>query len=147
MPKKKTPTPKISRIDIDFETGDDEIDADNHNGDVMVHLGDGRRLAATVFTRANIAEIMQRSKQTGESLSGLYFYCTDMLIIEKYTRPGIEAAIADIVKELGNAPSADARVGPMLLFESERDAPTDPKSDANVRTASQCQTRRESSKS
>ena len=60
------------------------------NVDIEVILTDGSRWSATLMTLAEIARIMMRWKATGENLSGTYFQCQDLIIVEQ---AGVTAAI------------------------------------------------------
>ncbi|WP_151011216.1 hypothetical protein [Micromonospora aurantiaca (nom. illeg.)] len=66
-------------------------DADTvENMDVEVTLGDGSRWSATLLTLAEIRRIMERWQRTGEGLSGAFFQCADLVIVD---RGGIGAAV------------------------------------------------------
>jgi len=66
------------------------------NVDVEVALDDGSRWSATFLTLAEIRRLMARWKATGECLSGAYFQCSDMVIVEQ---GGIVAA-TDLLRRL-----------------------------------------------
>jgi hypothetical protein len=74
------------------------LDEDDDNVDVKVYFGDGRTYTATIFTLKNIQSIFEKYKQTGECLSGLYFWTFDMLIVQKLTIEVIERVIADLIE-------------------------------------------------
>ena len=67
--------------------------------DVEVALSDGSRWSATFFTLANIEALMEKDSRTGENHDGLYFYCTDMIIVRQLDQETIEATIADLLDE------------------------------------------------
>ncbi|MCA1596950.1 MAG: hypothetical protein LC772_11075 [Chloroflexi bacterium] len=79
--------------------GEDGLDGDNHNFDVEVRFADGSRHTATFFTLRNIQLLMDRHKETGECASGLYFYTTDMIIVEKLTLAAIVETVRDLIAE------------------------------------------------
>jgi hypothetical protein len=51
------------------------------NVDVEVRLADGSRWTATVFTVAEVGRLMARWADSGESLGGRYFWCSDGLVV------------------------------------------------------------------
>jgi len=67
------------------------------NVDVEVTFPDGRRFAATFFTLKNIQELMTHHASTGECLNGLYFWASDMVIIQDITETNIRKAIEDMI--------------------------------------------------
>jgi hypothetical protein len=54
----------------------------NDNIDIEVKFGDGRRYTATVFTLENLKTLFAKNKTTGECGGGLYFWATEMIIVE-----------------------------------------------------------------
>jgi hypothetical protein len=64
----------------------------------MVRLTNGKRFVATFFTYDNIKTLAEKSKQTGECLSGKYFWASDMILIDRVDRKSIEAAIEDLIR-------------------------------------------------
>lgn len=78
-------------------TEQDTLDEENDNVDLKVYFDDGRIYSATVFTLKNIQALLERYKETGECLSGLYFYTVDMLIVERLTIEIIERVIGDLI--------------------------------------------------
>jgi bifunctional DNase/RNase len=76
----------------------DTLDEEDDNVDVKVCFDDGRTYTATVFTLKNIQSIFEKNKQTGECLSGLYFWTFDMLIVQKLRIEVIECVIADLIE-------------------------------------------------
>lgn len=67
------------------------------NVDVEVELDDGRRFCATFFTLENIRRLFAKNKTTGECHSGLYFWATDMIIVEVLTLDTIEKTVKDLL--------------------------------------------------
>lgn len=76
----------------------DEIDQENDNIDIKVYFADGRSYSATLFTLKNIRSLMKRYKDTGECLSGLYFYAADMVIVERLTIEVIERVVDGLIE-------------------------------------------------
>ena len=72
------------------------LDPDNANVDVQVTFPNGERFSAVFFTLQNIETLMKGYKNTGEGANGLYFWTSDMLIVEKLT----EQTICETVKNL-----------------------------------------------
>ncbi len=66
------------------------------NVDVEVHLTDGSRWSATLFTVTEVKRLMSNWSRTGEALGGRYFWCSDGLIVNK---PGIRS-MAEVIMGL-----------------------------------------------
>lgn len=75
---------------------EDRIEHDS-NVDVEVKLCSGVRYFATFFTIQNIASLLQRYKTSGECASGLYFWATDMILVEKLSVDVIRETIKDLI--------------------------------------------------
>jgi hypothetical protein len=77
------------------------LEAHYHVGniDVLVRLADGSEYVATFFTYENINRIMKSHQQTGECLSGKYFWASEMILIDRIDRESIEEVIYDLLKE------------------------------------------------
>ena len=79
------------------------------NIDVIVHLVDGSEYVATFFTYENINRIVKAHQQTGEDLSGKYFWASGMILIDRIDRESIEEVIYDLLEQ-GSFPSTFKRV-------------------------------------
>lgn len=79
------------------------------NTDVIVMHADGTRWEATFFTYKNILSLTSKYKQTGECLSGRYFWASDMILVEEITRPLIESVISELI-QLGDFESVFVRL-------------------------------------
>ena len=75
----------------------ERINPTDDNVDVFVYFADGRKYVATFFTLANIRSLMRKDRDTGECAAGLYFWASDMLIVERLDRETIERTIADLM--------------------------------------------------
>jgi ACT domain-containing protein len=67
------------------------------NVDVEITFPDGKRFAATFFTLKNIQELMENHASTGESLNGLYFWASDMVIIQDILETNIRKTIENLI--------------------------------------------------
>ncbi len=76
--------------------GIDPLDPDNDNVDVHVTFPNGDSFSAVFFTLQNIETLMKDYRKTGECANGLYFWTSDMLIVQKLT----EQAICETVDSL-----------------------------------------------
>lgn len=74
------------------------LDPVDDNVDVFVHFPDGRRYVATFFTVANIQSLMRKDRTTGECAGGLYFWASDMIVVERMDRETIERTVADLMR-------------------------------------------------
>jgi hypothetical protein len=69
------------------------------NSDVVVTLSDGTRWAATFFTYANITTLTTRYKETGECLSGRYFWAADMILVDELNRQRIGEVVQALLND------------------------------------------------
>ena len=69
------------------------------NTDVIVTFDDGAVYIATFFTYENIENLRRKNAETGECLSGKYFWASDMILIDKVDRKSIEQVIANLLGE------------------------------------------------
>ena len=75
------------------------LDSDNDNVDVQVTFPNGERFSAVFFTLRNIEALMRRYKKTGECADGLYFWASDMMIVERLTEKTICKTIDHLLAE------------------------------------------------
>lgn len=75
------------------------VDPANDNVDLEVRFDDGSRYAATFFTLDNLRSLLEKNKRTGECGSGLYFWASDMVILEKLTESSIIQTVEDLLTE------------------------------------------------
>lgn len=75
-----------------------ELNPDDDNVDVFVYFADGRKYVATFFTASNIQSIMRKDRGTGECAGGLYFWASNMIVVERLDRETIERAVADLMR-------------------------------------------------
>jgi hypothetical protein len=75
-----------------------QLNPADDNADVFVYFADGRKYVATFFTLANIESIMKTYRATGECADGLYFWASDMVIVERLDRETVERAVADLIR-------------------------------------------------
>jgi hypothetical protein len=69
------------------------------NLDVAVTFADGTRWVATFFTYTNIATLRAHYQESGECLSGKYFWASDMILVDEVSRERIEEVIDHLLKE------------------------------------------------
>lgn len=87
-------------FDIAILTGSGlSIDKIDENVDVEIRYKDGQLLTATFFTLQNIKSLFEENKKTGECRDGLYFYCTDMILVEELTVENIVKTVEDLIKD------------------------------------------------
>ncbi len=80
-------------------TGVDGMNSEDDNVDVEVHFDNGEKYASTFFTIQNIKSLFEKNKITGECSGGLYFWASDMIIVEKITEDTICATIKNLIQE------------------------------------------------
>ncbi|MEU8192744.1 hypothetical protein AB0C10_03065 [Microbispora amethystogenes] len=66
--------------------------------DTTITLPDGSRRYATFMTLDLVQKLMDKNARTGESLSGRYFWCSDLIIIRDVGFEGMAAAIRDLIE-------------------------------------------------
>jgi hypothetical protein len=84
---------RTTRFEAAFVVSDEELDCVEN---VEVRLADGSRWTATVFTVAEVGRLMARWADSGESLGGRYFWCSDGLVV----RDAGVTAITDVLSGL-----------------------------------------------
>ena len=75
------------------------LDPNNDNVDVQVTFPNGESFSAVFFTLQNIDTLMKRCKKTGECANGLYFWASDMLIVQELTEQTICATVDNLLAE------------------------------------------------
>jgi hypothetical protein len=73
------------------------INLEDDNIDVYVHFEDGRSYIASFFTLRNVQALMEKNKRTGENRGGLYFWATDLVIVERLDFETLRSSIEDII--------------------------------------------------
>lgn len=76
----------------------EKVNPVDDNVDVFVYFADGRKYVATFFTVANIQSIMRKDRATGECAGGLYFWASDMIVVERLDRETVERTVADLMR-------------------------------------------------
>lgn len=71
----------------------------NDNSDVIVTFADGSKAIATFFTYKNIEFLRQKNKETGECLSGKFFWASNMILVEKISRQTVEEIVNHLLSE------------------------------------------------
>ncbi|HUC83102.1 MAG TPA: hypothetical protein VMR70_19490 [Flavisolibacter sp.] len=71
---------------------------DDDNSDVIVTFTDDSRYIATFFTYTNIERLRRKNEQTGECLSGKYFWASDMVLIDKINRESILSVVGYMIQ-------------------------------------------------
>lgn len=80
-----------------FLPSPDEVLDQVCNVDVEVHLPDGSRWSATIFTLAEVDRLMRMWEGTREAAGGRCFWCSDGLIVRE---PGIQGMVSVIARLL-----------------------------------------------
>lgn len=73
----------------------------NDNVDVFVQFDNDEQYVGSFFTIANIADLLRQKRLSGENSNGLYFWSSDMIIMEEITEDNISITIQDMLKEGG----------------------------------------------
>lgn len=72
-------------------------DVTRDNTDVIVKFEDGTRFYATFFTYENINWLREKNIKSGESLSGKYFWSSDLILVDVIDRSRIEEIIEHLI--------------------------------------------------
>lgn len=75
------------------------LDPDNDNVDVQVTFPSGESFSAVFFTLQNIDDLMKHYQKTGECANGLYFWTSDMIIVQELTQEFICKTIDNLLAE------------------------------------------------
>ena len=75
------------------------LDPDNDNVDVEVTFQNGESFSAVFFTLQNIETLMKHYKKTGECADGLYFWASDMVIVQHLSEKTICETIDKLLAE------------------------------------------------
>ena len=75
------------------------LDPNNDNVDVEVTFPNGESFSAVFFTLQNIETLMKQYKKTGECADGLYFWTSDMVIVQQLSKKTICATIDKLLAE------------------------------------------------
>ena len=75
------------------------LDPNNDNVDVQVTFPNGESFSAVFFTPQNIETLMKHYKKTGECANGLYFWASDMIIVQELTEHTICKTINNLLAE------------------------------------------------
>jgi hypothetical protein len=93
-------TKTIEKLWLEFEEwAPGEWDPSDGNSDVKVILTDGSNWVATFFTYSNIETLRKKNAESGECLAGVYFWATDLILIDKLTRSRIKEVIDHLIDE------------------------------------------------
>mgnify|MGYP001799220689 CR=1 FL=1 len=71
----------------------------NDNSDIDVEFENGDFYAATAFTYENLTLLKDKNSETGECLSGKYFWAKGMLFVDSLERSVIEEIVHHLLEE------------------------------------------------
>ena len=75
------------------------LDPYNDNVDVQVTFPSGESFSAVFFTLQNIATLMKDYEKTGEGANGLYFWTSDMVIVQELTEQTICETVDNLLAD------------------------------------------------
>ena len=84
-----------------IRAGINGLNMKNDNVDVEVHFPKGESYVATFFTLNNIQSLFEKNAKTGERKNGLYFWCSDMIIVKELTESVIRETVEDLLLKSG----------------------------------------------
>ncbi|ATO48823.1 hypothetical protein P4V86_02380 [Brevibacillus laterosporus] len=84
---------------IRSEIGEGEFDPYDENTDVIVTFPNRIRYVASFFTYKNIESIRQQNREHGENMNGLYFWSSDMVIVDNIKAETITSIIEQLITE------------------------------------------------
>jgi hypothetical protein len=94
----------------------------DENIDVEVVFDDSIRFVATFFTLENVRGLFRRNQVTGECRGGLYFWASDMILVERLTLEAVKETVEDL---LLTGEFESAFDGPYPVDPSESSSSTD----------------------
>jgi len=83
----------FTRIWLEFEEWGEPIDPKDANSDVAVELEDKTVWGATFFTYANLLNLAQKNRRTGECLGGRFFWAAGMFFVDELTRERVTEVV------------------------------------------------------
>ena len=86
-----------ANCDFELKLITEPVDVLDDNIDAEVALAGGERYAATFATVENIRSILSRYKNTEECLSGSYFWCVDLIIVQDLNADTLDRVVADLL--------------------------------------------------
>ncbi len=89
---------KIQNIWFEFEEWANGYNETDENSDVHFELEDGSKWCASFFTYQNLLSLARKNQQTGEHLSGQYFYTDKPIFIAKMEKELIISVLSDIIQ-------------------------------------------------
>lgn len=89
---------KIQNLWFEFEAWANGYDETDENADVHFELEDGSKWCASFFTYQNLLSLAKKNQQTGENLSGQYFYADKPIFIAKMEKELIVSILNDIIQ-------------------------------------------------
>ena len=88
----------MNKYRVEFVGSLEELDPLKDNIDIHIIFDSGEKYFATLFTIANLQEIMMRHKLSGECAGGKYFGSINMLIVESLNLDTIHTCVDDIIQ-------------------------------------------------
>lgn len=70
----------------------------DENIDVFVRFKNGEEYVVSFFTIENLKKLISKNRISGEQLSGLYFWSSDMIIIQEIDKDKMKLTIEDLLK-------------------------------------------------
>ncbi len=90
---------KHNDYELTIYRGITPLDSNNDNVDVEVTFPNGESYSAIFFTLQNIETLMKRYQKTEECADGLYFWASDMVIVQQISEKTICATIDKLLAE------------------------------------------------
>ncbi|CCF15418.1 protein [Brevibacillus laterosporus GI-9] len=84
---------------IESEECEAEFDPYDDNTDVIVSFPDRTRYIASFFTYKNIETLTKKNQTSSENMSGLYFWASDMVLVDNVKPETIEAIVDHLIAE------------------------------------------------
>jgi hypothetical protein len=91
-------TNSIKTYQLRIFTDLNDLDPDNSNVDTEILLESGERYSDAFFTLKNIEFLMKGFQISGECKNGLYFWASDMIVVQKITEATIRETIEHLLK-------------------------------------------------
>jgi hypothetical protein len=99
---------------VQFMLGADDAPDTVDNVDAHVYLADGSHRHATFFTTKALDQLLRKDARTGETGGGLYFWCSDQVIVPTAGVPAMMAAVMEMIR------SGDIEVMCSLIEDESR---------------------------
>ena len=89
---------EIESIWLEGEEWGTGWDPNDVNMDVKVSFSDGSKWEATAFTYKNLQSLWKKNRNTGECMSGRYFWAENMVFVDQIIRQRVTEVVKHLIE-------------------------------------------------